>query len=71
MAIVCPDCSKGLDTVVVEISQSRVCRVDYDKQTITPDPAQSWETDGDHVCRCPHCDSLNVDDEFSKFHYQE
>ena len=58
--LVCPDCGKILDTVVIERFDTRTFEIDYEYQRLSPDG--SWEFD-DWAAHCPFCDSLNIDQE--------
>ena len=65
----CPDCNAELGTVVVEQFATKTADVNYEAKTITT-RNEDWEPN-DHAFHCPNCDSLNVDDMFQSFEYQE
>lgn len=65
--IACPDCGKILDSVVIEVSEVAIFKIDYEKKTIPEDNKGVAWCRSDRTFRCPHCDSLNVDSLFSAF----
>lgn len=67
----CPDCHKELDEVNVEKWMLRRFTIDYANKTLVPVAGSKWEDEDDNAIRCPHCDSLNVDDMFTGFKIRE
>jgi len=62
----CPDCGKHIDKVLVERYSHMEFDVNHEQKVITPMPNHDWEHD-DHACRCPHCDTLNLDFEMREY----
>jgi uncharacterized protein CbrC (UPF0167 family) len=61
--IICPDCHKVCDHVLVEKFDHRLFKMDMKNKLIIEDPGyHNWETN-DWAYHCPHCDSLNIDSE--------
>lgn len=67
--LVCPDCGKILDTVVIERFDHRAFKIDYEYQRLAPaSPISSWEFN-DWTAHCPYCDSLNIDEQVKKLEF--
>ena len=69
----CPDCGAELTSVVAEATRRRRYTVDNENKRLLPTyPSEGWaDVDDDYVCRCPNCDSLNVDDMFDRYTFPE
>lgn len=57
----CPDCGKVLDTVIIERFQTKTYDINYENKQIIP-KMESWD-ENDSAYHCPHCDTLNVNEE--------
>ena len=60
----CPDCEEELTEVVVEAFVHKTFVI-ADKQLNAKDNS-GWEYN-DHAYHCPHCDSLNIDQELRDY----
>jgi len=62
--LVCPDCGKVYNDVLVERFEHRIFKIDLvnNKLIENPDMPSRWEIN-DWAYHCPHCDSLNIDEE--------
>lgn len=43
----------------------------YEGKKMVPVYPGEWEVDDDRAYRCPHCDSLNVDEALSRYQLDE
>ena len=69
--IKCPDCGEEIEEVAIEQYATKTFRVDYESKRLNPVyPGEPWDVD-DHAVRCPHCDTLNIDDLFVQYEIQE
>lgn len=60
--IICPDCKKICEELKVEKFETRLFKVDLEGRQLVPIPKTDWEIN-DFAYHCPHCDSLNVDND--------
>ena len=66
----CPDCHKEVDKVIVEAYRLKPFDVDNDRKLLIPQPNHDWDTD-EYSVRCGHCESLNINDDFSKYDLED
>jgi ssDNA-binding Zn-finger/Zn-ribbon topoisomerase 1 len=65
---ICPDCGKELNAVLRQVDMEVVCDLDHNAKTIIP---QTFHVAGDIAYRCPHCDSLNVEELLVDYEFNE
>ena len=68
--LICQDCGKLCTDILVERFDQRIYKLDIEHKKLVSYPkanfyANSWVTD-DWAFHCPHCDSLNIDEEVRK-----
>jgi Fe-S-cluster-containing dehydrogenase component len=69
--IVCPDCHKICNDVNVERYDNRIYKIDWEaKKLVVATEYPNWSTN-DWSYRCPHCDSLNIDEEVRKLELEK
>jgi len=62
----CPDCGRFIDKVRIEKHIYMNFDINHEQKVITRILNNDWEYD-DHACRCPYCDTLNLDSELSEY----
>jgi len=60
--LVCPDCGKLCNDVLVERFEHRIYKIDWEKGRFVEQENSQWQVN-DWAFHCPHCDSLNIDGE--------
>jgi len=71
MRIRCPDCNTEITVVIVEKFMEKTFVVNHETKEISPKDDSPWEDQGERVCHCGQCDTLNVDYELRTYTVKE